>query len=60
MSKTLFVSIFPPVKDEKLNIYNVIKNRFKEKRLLLNNNFIFNLIIYSLTHFQFIPIIKKA
>jgi hypothetical protein len=41
-------------------IYNIIKNRFKEIRLLLNNNFIFNLIIYSLTLFQFIPIIKKA
>jgi hypothetical protein len=35
-------------------IYNIIKNRFKEIRLLLNNNFIFNLIIYSLTLFQFI------
>ena len=41
-------------------IYNIIKNRFKEIRLLLNNNFIFNLIIYSLTLFQFIPIIRKA
>jgi hypothetical protein len=42
-------------------IYNVIKNRFKEIRLLLlNNNFIFNLIIYLLTLFQFIPMIRKA
>jgi FkbM family methyltransferase len=41
-------------------IYNIIKNRFKEIRLLLNNNFIFNLIIYSLTLFQFISIIRKT
>jgi FkbM family methyltransferase len=41
-------------------IYNIIKNRFKEIRILLNTNFIFNLIIYSLTLFQFIPIIRKT
>jgi FkbM family methyltransferase len=44
----------------KPNIYNIINNRFKEIKLLLNNNFIFNLIIYSFILFQFIPIIRKA
>jgi len=43
----------------KLNIYNIISNRFKEIRLLLNNNFVFNLIIYSLILFQFMCIIRK-
>jgi len=44
----------------KLNIYNIINNRFKEKKLLLNNNFIFNLIIYLFILFQFIFIIRKS
>jgi len=38
---------------------NIISNRFKEIKLLLNKNFIFNLIIYSLILCQFISIIRK-
>ena len=41
-------------------IYNIVSNRFREIKLLLSRNLIFNLIMYSLILCQFISAIRKA